>query len=188
VLESSDSDLVDRIQNGQAEAESALYEKFSARVFYVALRASRSAPDAEDVRAETFLRAIQAIRGGQVRSAASLSGFVLGITRNVLNELFARRRRTADAPVPDDVESSAPSPDRSLVDGEVQRAVRETIRQLKPRERAVLRMHYFDELPTPEIARRTGLAPERVRLVKSRALQHFREVHRRLMRAARKLP
>jgi DNA-directed RNA polymerase sigma subunit (sigma70/sigma32) len=35
-------------------------------------------------------------------------------------------------------------------------------------------------LPTEEIARRFGIARERVRLVKSRALQHFREVYKRL--------
>jgi DNA-directed RNA polymerase specialized sigma24 family protein len=48
-------------------------------------------------------------------------------------------------------------------------------------------MHFYEELPTEEIARRAAIAPERVRLVKSRALKHFREIHSRLELAARKV-
>jgi DNA-directed RNA polymerase specialized sigma24 family protein len=44
-------------------------------------------------------------------------------------------------------------------------------------------MHFYEELPTQEIARRAGIAPERVRLVKSRALKHFREFYWRLAQA-----
>jgi DNA-directed RNA polymerase specialized sigma24 family protein len=55
VLASGDADLVENIRNGRAESEAALYEKYSARVYYVALRGSRSPHGAEDVRAETLL-------------------------------------------------------------------------------------------------------------------------------------
>ena len=59
---SVDTQLVADIQNGQTQAEAALYEKYCAKVYYVALRESRSPQDAEDVRAETFLRVLQAVR------------------------------------------------------------------------------------------------------------------------------
>lgn len=88
----ADVDLVASIQSGHSGAEAALYEKYAARVYYLALRESRLPHDAEDVRAETFLRVIQAIRGNHVRSAESLGSFILGTTRNVLHELFQRRR------------------------------------------------------------------------------------------------
>jgi len=186
VLAPTDTELVVNIQNGQTESETVLYEKYSAKVYYLALRELRSLQDAEDVRAETFLRVLQAIRGNQVRSAASLPGFILGVTRNVLRELYARRTRAADAIPPEAVGLTAPSHERLFLDREVQLAIQKTIERLKPRERAVLRMHFYDELPTEEIARRAAIAPERVRLVKSRALKHFREIHSRLKRSARK--
>jgi DNA-directed RNA polymerase specialized sigma24 family protein len=72
-LGSVDVQAVADIQNGNAAAETALYERYCAKVYYVALRESRSPQDAEDVRAETFLRVLQAIRGNQVRSAAAPS-------------------------------------------------------------------------------------------------------------------
>src|SRR5215470_4234952 len=93
----TDTELVANIQNGQSESEAALYEKYSAKVYYLALRESKSSHDAEDVRAETFLRVIQAVRCNQVRSAEALPAFILGVTRNVLRELYVRRRQTGDA-------------------------------------------------------------------------------------------
>ncbi len=179
----SDTELVESIQSGHTQAEAVLYEKYSARVYYLALRESRSPQDAEDVRAETFLRVLQAIRGNSLRSAASLASFILGTTRNVLHELFLRRRQAGNTVQPEAVELAMPSQEELFLDSEVRQAVERTIVRLKPREQELLRMHYYEELPTHEIARRAGIAPARVRLVKSRALKRFGEVYRRLDRA-----
>lgn len=179
-----DADLVADIQSGQVDSEARLYEKYSARVYYLALRGSHSTHDAEDVRAETFLRVFQAIRGRHIRSATALPAFILGVTRNVLNELYARRRQGGESVAPEAAGLTAPSHEHLFLDQEVRAAVEDTINRLKPRERAVLRLHFYEELPTEEIARLVGIAPARVRLVKSRAMKHFREIHSRLKRAA----
>jgi len=179
----ADVELVASIQSGHSGAETALYEKYAAKVYYLALRESRLPHDAEDVRAETFLRVLQAIRGNHLRSAASLGSFILGTTRNVLHELFLRRRQASNSTHPENAEPPTPPHEELFLDSEVQRAIERTIVRLKPRERDLLRLHYYEELPTHEIARRVGIAPERVRLVKSRALKHFREVYKRLDKA-----
>jgi RNA polymerase sigma factor (sigma-70 family) len=186
VLATTDTELVANIQNGRTESESALYEKYSAKVYYLALRESKSPQDAEDIRAETFLRVLQSIRGNQLRSAEALPSFILGVARNVLHELYARRRQAGDAVQPEEAELAIQSHERIFLDREVQLAIRKTLQRLKPRERLVLQMCFYEELPTDEIARRAVIAPERVRLVKSRALKHFREIHARLKMAAGK--
>ena len=187
MLAPSDIELVLNIQNGQTESEAALYKRYSAQVYHLALRESRSPQDAEDVRAETFLRVLQAIRSNKVRSPASLPAFIHAVTRNVLRELYAQRVRVGESIQTESAGLTTPSHERLFLDQEVRAAVRDVIDRLKPRERAVLRMHFFEELPTEEIARRADIAPERVRLVKSRALKHFREIHDRLRLAARRL-
>lgn len=176
----TDSELVSRIQTGEFESESALYERYAAKVYYLALRESKSPQDAEDVRAETFLRVLQAIRGKQLRAAESLAPFILGVTRNVLRELYAKRRQMGDAVPADEADLAIPSHERVFLDQEVRIAIQKTIARLKPRERLVLQLLIYDELPSEEVARRIAIAPERVRLVKSRALKHFREIHSRL--------
>ncbi len=68
----SNQELVARIRQGDAEAEAMLYEKFSARVYFTAISETHSKEDAEDARAETFLRVIRALRQDKLRSADSL--------------------------------------------------------------------------------------------------------------------
>jgi RNA polymerase sigma factor (sigma-70 family) len=179
---SVEAELVAKIQGGQTEAEAELYDKYSARVYYLALRQTRSPEDAEDVRAETFFRVLQAIRGNHLRSASSVAAFILGTTRNVLHE-FTRRCQAENTDQSRIPEAGVPSHEHLFLDADVRRAIEQTIDRLKPRERELLRLYYFDELPRGEIARRTGIAEERVRLVKSRALKHFREIYARLNRA-----
>jgi hypothetical protein len=43
-----------------------------------------------------FLRVIQAVRCNQVRSVEALAGFILGVARNVLRELYARRSQAGE--------------------------------------------------------------------------------------------
>ncbi len=173
----ADADLVQSIQGGHTEAEAALYEKYSARVYYLALRESRCHADAEDVRAETFLRVLRAIRNNHVRSSAALASFILSTARNVLHELFRRRQTEQRAAADPADEPALPSQEELFLDSGVRRAIQQTILRLRPREQDVLRMHYYEELPKDEIARRTGIAAERIRLVKSRALKRFREAY-----------
>jgi len=182
VLSPTDTELVVKIQNGHNEAEAALYEKYSAKVYYLALRESKSSHDAEDIRAETFLRVIQAVRSNQLRSVEALPAFILAVTRNVLRELYVSRRRTGETVPADETNLVAASHERMFLDREVQLAIEKTIEKLKSRERTILHMCFYEELSTEEIARRMSIAPERVRLVKSRALKHFRELYNRVLR------
>jgi RNA polymerase sigma factor (sigma-70 family) len=182
VLSPTDTELVVNIQSGRNQAEAALYEKYSAKVYYLALRESKSSHDAEDIRAETFLRVIQAVRSNQLRSVEALPAFILGVTRNVLRELFVRRRHTGETVSADESNLIIASHERIFLDREVQLAIKKTIEKLKSRERTILHMCFYEELSTEEIARRMSIARERVRLVKSRALKHFRELHNRVLR------
>jgi RNA polymerase sigma-70 factor (ECF subfamily) len=174
-----DAELVRSIQNGIESAGADLFEKYSRRVYYLALRELRSHADAEDVRAETFLRVLKAIRDRQIRSPDSLSSYILGVARNIILESLRSPHRAANEREVPDV--PAPEPDPEL-DEDVRQAIQGTIHRLKPKEREFLRLYYYDELPKEEIARRIGVDEERVRLVKHRSLKSFREIYERLKR------
>src|SRR5918998_817000 len=92
----SDGELVAGVAGGDAGAESSLYEKYSERVFYLALSERYSREDAEDIRAETFLRVLQSLREGKLRKPGSLASFIVGIALNVMRE-HRRQRAGTDA-------------------------------------------------------------------------------------------
>jgi RNA polymerase sigma-70 factor (ECF subfamily) len=181
-LRLQDIRLVEEIQSGQRTAEAALYEKYSERVYYLALSELRSPENAEDVRAETFLRVLQAIRQGQVRTPQALASFILGTAHYVILELLRRERKADQVARQEVAERDGRSDDLLFLDQGVKHAIEETIYRLKPREQAYLRMNYYEELSKPEIAQRLGVKEERLRLIKSRALKRFREVYRRCSR------
>src|SRR5688500_13863565 len=81
-----DSDLVLNVQQGDNVAEDQIDRKYSDRLYFLALSELHSHQDAEDVRSETFIRVIQAVRQGKLRKPESLGSFVVGIALNVLPE------------------------------------------------------------------------------------------------------
>src|ERR1700690_4186237 len=134
-----DAELVQSIRNGVESAGVDLFEKYSGRVYYLALRELRSPADAEDVRAETFLRVFTAIRNQQVRSPDSLNSYILGTARNVIREAHRSLHRVAGERNVPDFPSPEPDP---VLDEDVRQAIEVTIRRLKPREREFLRLYY----------------------------------------------
>ena len=176
MIEPADNDrLIARLALGDAAAVTEIYERFSARVYFVALREMRSPADAEDVRNETMLRVLDAIQKERLASPSALPAFVLGTARNVIRE-FQRKGRRAE-PIE---ERDFPAPATHEVDHTVTRAIEKVIRRLKPREQEFLRLYYYDELPKAEVSRRLGIPEERMRLIKSRALKSFRDIYERL--------
>ena len=176
----TDRELVSKVEQGDQLAESALYQKYSDRLYFLALSELHSREEAEDVRAEAFTRALLALREGKLRKPDSLSSFIVGIALNVIRE--SRRPRFGTEPLADHESTlvGEASPEKAFLDQEVSRSIQEVAKQLKPREREFLRMYYYDELPKQEIARALGVKEERLRLIKSRALQKFREIYRKL--------
>jgi RNA polymerase sigma-70 factor (ECF subfamily) len=173
-----DLQLVEEIRRGDGSAEAALFEKYARRVYYLALSELRSREDAEDVRTETFLRVLQAIRQDRLRSPEALASFVLGIANNVIREFVRQRTRTE--PLTADTIESAADPNSPFLDPIAQRTIEQVTRRLKPREQAFLTMYFYEELSKEEIASRLGIDEDRVRLIKSRALKSFRDIYERL--------
>ena len=178
----ADGDLASSVEQGDKLAEGALYEKYSDRLYFLALSELHSREDAEDVRAETFIRVLQALRQGKLRKPESLPSFIVGTALNVIREWRRQRFGTESLTDREAQLSSEASPEAVFLDQEVSRSIEETARHLKPRERDFLRMYYYEELPKQEIARALGVKEERLRLIKSRALKRFRETYQKLKR------
>jgi len=176
-----DAELVARIRRGDTVAETTLYEKYSNRIHYLALRQLRSPADAEDVRAETFLRVLEAIRSDRLRTPEALASFVWSTAKNVIREC-ARQHGREHIEIENLEEDEAHSYEPVFLDPPAIRAVQTVVGRLKPREQAFLRMYYYEELSNEEIAEQLGIKEERLRLIKSRALKRFRELYERLTR------
>ena len=173
--------LVERLAQREPSAEEEFYGRFGPRVTFLARRELRSTIDADDIASETLLRVLQSVRDGKLRVADALPSFVWQTARNVIRERQRATRRFV--PIGESGSGQEPAaPDVAPPDPAANAALREALLQLNRRDRVFLRLYYFDDLPKGDIARRLGIDEARVRLVKSRALQRFRDAYNKVTR------
>ncbi len=105
---------------------------------------------AEDLTAETFLAAADAVRTG--RPAPMTRGWLIGVARHKLVDHWRRQARES---VRLQVLRSRPEPRTDDPwEAELDRVVaQQTLSRLSPMHRLVLTLRYVDDLPVPEVAR-----------------------------------
>ncbi len=138
---------------------------------YVRFRVSAPA-DAEDILQETYLSAYQ--RFSQLKDKAAFKAWLIRIARNKCNDHFRARAERPTVPLEAVAERATPCGRHGS--GAVS-AVRETLASLSAREREILLLSYWEDLPQAEIARRLGIP---VGTVKSRlytAKQSFKRAY-----------
>ena len=119
-----ESALIDACRRGDREAQRTLYERYSGRIYGLALRITGNDQDAFDVAADAFMRAFQ--RLGDFDGRSALGTWLYRIATNEALQLF-RRRATEDrhqrilAEARERSGSAPPSPDlRALVQDALQ--------------------------------------------------------------------
>ena len=149
--------------------EALLAEHRGALERYVFFRMDNRA-DAEDVVQETCLAAFR--RFGQLRSRDSFKAWLLAIARAKCADHYRRS--------PDTVSLDA-LPPGALVQSRHGRAeaaaVRDTLASMADRDRELLRLCYYEELPQREIARRLGIPLGTVKSRLSAARGRFRDLY-----------
>ncbi|MBQ6163572.1 MAG: RNA polymerase sigma factor [Clostridia bacterium] len=124
--------------------------------------------DAEDVLQETRLAAFRSF--GSLRDQQNFRAWVIGIARRKCADYYRCRK---PAPLPDELSEDALT--QSLHGLVSASPVRETLEELGDRDKEILRLFYFEDLPQERIAAMLGVP---VGTVKSRlhtAKRHFKD-------------
>lgn len=169
-------ELVLAVQRGQRPAFAELYARFHRVVHAVAL--ARVAPrDADDVVQDVFAKAWVKIL--QLREPAAFPGWLLSIARSRATD--AARRTLPLGREADLADAAASNASSSTNAASVQppraeaAAALRAIRELPETYRETLIMRLVEDLSGPEIAERTGMTPESVRVHLHRGIKLLRE-------------
>ena len=173
--ETSDTDLVARIQRRDETAFRLLYQRHSSSVFAIALRLlAGNRSDAEDALQETWLRAVRGLAG--FRGDSAFRTWLTGIAIRVSLEIGRRTQRPS---VADAEEPSVIDPRELAFDLE------RLIQHLPQGYRHVLVLHDIEGHTHEEIARLLGIEPgtsksqlSRARTLLRRWLGHSEEALR----------
>jgi RNA polymerase sigma-70 factor (ECF subfamily) len=160
--------LVEAARRGSADAFTELHRRFARVVHGIAL-AHVAQGDAEDVTQEVFVRVHHALR--TVRDPAAFPAWICRVARNVATDHARRsRRRPPEARLPED--RAAPAVPAS--DDELRGRVLACLARLPEAYRETLLLRLAEGLSGPEIAQRTGLTPDSVRVNLSRGMAMLR--------------
>lgn len=166
-------DLVARAVRGDGDAFGELYERHVARIYRYIYYMARSAVEAEDLTAQAFLNAWQAMPSYEVRGPAFIY-WLLRIAHNVTINHTRQQSNHKSISEAADFEDTAPTPERALetqADGD---RVRRALLRLDPVQRHVLVLRLIEDLPYSEIAEIMGKSGGAVRVIHHRALNKLR--------------
>ena len=158
-------ELVRRARRGEREAFGELYRRYSGMVHGILLARLPYAEVADAVQ-DVFLRALRHLAG--LRDDAAFGGWLATLARTAAAD-WGRRpaSRAVHHPVADELADERGSEADAL-------AVVMTIRALPPAYAETLLMRLVEGMTGPEIAARTGLTPESVRVNLCRGMKKLR--------------
>ena len=135
-------------------------------VYRLALARAGNSADAEDIFQDVFLRYVS--KAPAFTSEEHRKAWLLRVTVNCARKLHAAPWRRLTEPLSDLL--AAPEPEES--------GLWDALQRLRPEDRTVLHLYYYEELSTGEIARLLGCRPGTVRSRLTRARERLREQYK----------
>jgi RNA polymerase sigma-70 factor (ECF subfamily) len=170
-------DLVDAARTGDADAQGELFDRYHAVIYRYALARLRSAPDAEDATAETFLSAIRAMPGFRWRGVP-FEAWLFRIARSKVVDQVRRRDRVAIVElrsIPDPVApASGHDPPSHVERAERSAELARALDDLPDAQRDVLIMRFLLGRSIREVADRIGRSEGAVKQLQARGLAALR--------------
>jgi RNA polymerase sigma-70 factor (ECF subfamily) len=176
VQETDDHQLIALAGGGDRQAFGELYERYALRVFRHAQFLTSDPVLAEDITAQVFLKALEAIPRYEPRGVPFVA-WLLRITCNLVINYRKSAKNNGHAQIPETIQATGTffSPEDSCevkVDGE--RVWRE-VKKLPGEQRQVIVMRFIDDLGYPDIASVLGKSVGAVRVIQFRALANLRQ-------------
>ncbi|MFN8475003.1 MAG: sigma-70 family RNA polymerase sigma factor [Anaerolineae bacterium] len=175
-----EKDLAVRASRYDRDAFGALYDRYVARIYQYVYYKTGSVNEAEDLTAQVFLRAWEAISGYEWRDYP-FSAWLFRIARNLVVDYHRARRDTVTLDGPEDRSEIRPSgdddaPEKSLQALFTSQQLQQAISQLTEEQQEVIVLRFIEGYSTAEIAVLMGKREGAVRGLQFRGLATLREL------------
>ena len=172
-------DLVTRIQSGQTDGMTELYQLFSKGIRFYLCR-QLGPQELDDKVHDTFLVVVQAIRRGELREPQRLMGFVRTIVRRQvaahIDKVVHTRRDQIELDSSVRVADPRDNPEESAIFHQRNQMIQKVLEELSERDREILTRFYLYEQNQEQICDEMALTETQFRLLKSRAKGRFGEL------------
>jgi RNA polymerase sigma-70 factor (ECF subfamily) len=182
------TELVERVQAGEAEAIEQLYDVFFRGIRFYLCR-QLGPQELDDKVHDTFLIVLQAIRRGELRDPERLMGFVRTIVRRQvaahIDKTVQTRKEHADLEFGLGVLDHRRNPEEDAIARQRVEIMTRVLESISLRDREILTRFYLLGETQEKICSEMGLNDTQFRLLKSRAKARFGELGRRKLERRR---
>jgi RNA polymerase sigma-70 factor (ECF subfamily) len=170
-----ESDLVRRAQEYDSSAFAEIYERYYQGIYnFVYYRVTDEAL-AEDLTAEVFLKAMEAIESFTFRGIP-LSAWLYRIANNLVVDHFRRQPRHGNVSLEETTVSAGENPTEMLEQGLTQQTIRRALSELTEEQKQVVLLKFVDGLSNNEVARVLGKTEGAIKSLQHRALSSLARV------------
>lgn len=148
-----DSGLLTRVQSGDQEAMTALFDQYAPLVYSVAMRVLKDSGEAEDIMQDIFIR-LWREPGTFISGRGSLGGWLTVVARN--RSIDVLRRRKFSEPVEPFSLATRADLANEIERNSLMEKVRSVLRDLPEEQQKSLELAFFEGMSHSEIAEKTG--------------------------------
>jgi RNA polymerase sigma factor (sigma-70 family) len=160
----SDSQLVSLYQTGNEEAFEMLLHRHKSRIYTAIYMIVKDRYEAEDLLQDTFIKAVNTIKGGRYNEEGKFLPWISRIAHNLAIDRFRRNKRYPEVVLEDgsrifdSMQFSEESYEAKQLMRDTKSRVRDLIKELPEEQKQVLIMRHYLEMSFQEIADRTGVS------------------------------
>jgi RNA polymerase sigma factor (sigma-70 family) len=160
----SDSQLVSLYQTGNEEAFEMLLHRHKSRIYTAIYMIVKDRYEAEDLLQDTFIKAVNTIKGGRYNEEGKFLPWISRIAHNLAIDRFRRNKRYPEvvledgSRVFDSMQFSEESYEAKQLMRDTKSRIRDLVKELPEEQKQVLIMRHYLEMSFQEIADRTGVS------------------------------
>ena len=153
-----------------------LYTEFGTKIRAYVFSRIKDHYDAEDIVSQVFLKLTENI-GEYDAAKASYSTWIYTISQNTVRDYFRKHQKNENCELPDDL----PLPDlhadveNKLLQQETLDTLAEALQRLPERERDIIILRFYHDLPAKEVAEKVGVSYANVRYLQTIAIKKLRD-------------
>ena len=173
LLDYSEEELILRAQQGDTEAFASLYESHVGQVYGYLYRRLDQPADAEDVTAEVFVRAMQALPSFQV-TGAPFGAWLIRIAHNLMVNHIKKQSRRPEVAFLDESRASAEDPAELAMQQTTFEEVSSVMDDLTELQKQVMEFRFLRQLTVAETADRMNRSEGAVKFLQHSAIRALR--------------
>ncbi len=170
-------ELLELVQKAIAGSETAfgeIYDLYFEKVYRFIFYRVNHRETAEDLVAETFIRAFKKL--AEMENAGAFNGWIYQIARNLVIDHYRSRKETVDLSLLENVLEY----EDNIVDHAdleiAQKTFLQLVKKLSPDQQIVIKLKFFDDLGNEEIAQILNKSEGAIRVIQHRALAELKNL------------